>query len=361
MSMHDSTADTRFMRQALGLAIQGRGAVEPNPMVGCLLVKDGRVLAEGYHRRFGLPHAEPDALARCPEPPIGATAYVTLEPCCHTNKKTPPCVPQLIAASLSRVVIGCVDPNPAVAGQGIEQLRQAGIRVDVGILNAECRQANAAFFAQIVRRRPYVTLKWAQSADGKVAGPQGRRAWISNETSRQAVHELRARCDAILVGINTAVADDPLLTARHTQTPRPLTRLVLDRDLRLPAGSQLVRSLDQGPLILFCGEQTIREQPERVACLRSHQVQVVGLPTDASGNLSLPDLLADLGRRPITHLIVEPGPTLAQSFLSQGLADRVWVFHSPTLIGDDSGPPPGRSPTRRLRKSIWAAINSSNT
>src|SRR5947209_8575501 len=185
--------DQSFMRRAIRLAMNGRGRVEPNPMVGCVIVKAGRVIGEGYHQEFGGAHAEPNALANCTESPAGATAYVTLEPCCHLNKKTPPCVPRLIEAKLARVVIGCVDPNPEVAGRGARQLQEAGITVDLGVCENEARQLAAPFFARIVQRRPYVTLKWAQTADGKVAGSGGRRLQISNEQSMGIVHNLRAR------------------------------------------------------------------------------------------------------------------------------------------------------------------------
>src|SRR4051794_14532504 len=194
------TADEAFMRRALRLAMNGRGLVEPNPMVACVLVKDGRVIGEGYHAKFGGPHAEPNALANCTESPEGATAYVTLEPCCHTNKKTPPCAPRLIEAKIGRVVIGCLDPNPAVNGKGLAVLREAGIRVDGPLLEPAANQLIAPFLAHVRHARPYVTLKWAESRNGKVAGRLGRRVKITNEVSDALVHVLRGRCDAIAVG-----------------------------------------------------------------------------------------------------------------------------------------------------------------
>src|SRR3954471_10785311 len=207
-------SDIQMMRRAVRLAMNGRGRVEPNPMVAAVLVKGGRVIGEGFHPHFGGPHAEPTALANCTESPEGATAYVTLEPCCHTNKKTPPCVPALIAAKIARVVCGCVDPNPDVNGKGLDQLRAAGIAVDVNVLEDPAKQLLAPFVARTVYDRPYVTLKWAETADGKVAGPGGERLQISNPRSSRLVRELRARCDAVLVGLNTVLTDDPLLTVR---------------------------------------------------------------------------------------------------------------------------------------------------
>src|SRR4051794_33796208 len=190
------TQDEQHLRRAIRLAMNGRGRVEPNPMVGCVIVaRDGRVIGEGYHQQFGGPHAEPNALASCTESPEGATAYVTLEPCCHTNKKTPPCTPRLIEAKLARVVVGCLDPNPEVNGKGLAQLRAAGIQVDGPVLESEAKQLIAPFIKRQDHRLPYVTLKWAQTADAKVAGPHGQRLQITNETSSHLVHVLRARSD----------------------------------------------------------------------------------------------------------------------------------------------------------------------
>src|SRR5438874_4671655 len=225
--------DKQMMARAIAFAMRGRGQVEPKPMVGCVLVKDGRVIGEGFHASFGGPRAEPAALSACTHSPQGATAYVTLEPCCHTNKKTPPCVPALIAAKIARVVVGCVDPNPDVNGQGLDQLRAAGIAVEVNVLEEPAKQLLAPFIARVVYDRPYVTLKWAETADGKVAGPGGKRAQISNPASTKLVHELRARSDAIMVGVNTVISDDPMLTPRHVDVPptRRLLRVVLDSRL----------------------------------------------------------------------------------------------------------------------------------
>jgi len=326
------------MRQALRLAMLGRGTVEPNPMVACILVKDGQILAQAYHRRFGGLHAEAAALFAAKQSAAGATAYVTLEPCCHSEKKTPPCVPKLIAARLGRIVIGTLDPNPMVNGKGVAQLREAGIETDLGVLEADCRQLNAAFFKRMEQHRPYVTLKWAQTADGKVAAANGKRLVISNHKSLAVLHALRSRCDAILVGIETALADDPLLTARGVTSARPLVRIILDSDLRLPLISQLVRTHTDGPVLVYCTQTACDHHPDAVAALRARGVELMPigadpeLGPDATINLCLPAVLDDLGRRSITHLLVEPGPTLAASFLRSNLADRVWVFHSPKRL-----------------------------
>jgi len=333
--------DLTFLRQAIRLAMNGRGGVEPNPMVGCLLVRNGQVIGRGFHRRFGGPHAEPQAIADAHlhgQATCGATAYVTLEPCCHTSKKTPPCVPVLIEAQVSRVVVACSDPNPQVSGRGLEQLRAAGIEVSAGIMEAEGRQLIAPYIAGIVHRRPYVTLKWAQSADGKVAGPAGKRTQISNAASMRLVQQLRARSDAILVGVETVLKDDPLLTARDVENARPLIRCVVDTNLRLPAESRLIKTTDQGRIVLYCSRDAFRTRPDAVQRLVSGGVLVVPTGTDSSGRIALPDVLHDLYARGATHLLVEGGPTVAKAFIAQNLADRAWVFESTMRIESPTAP-----------------------
>lgn len=322
--------------------MNGRGAVEPNPMVGCVIVSpDGRVIGEGWHERFGGPHAEPTALAACAaagHSPAGATAYVTLEPCCHTNKKTPPCAPRLIEAGIRRVVVACLDPNPDVDGNGVAMLEAGGVVIDGPVLEGEAKQLIAPFLGRVVHQRPYVTLKWAESADGKVAGPGGRRAQISNPASTRLVHELRGRCDAILVGIRTALADDPLLTARGVREPRPLTRAVVDPNLRLPADSQLVATADQSPVVVYCGDEAYEIRRDRREALLAAGVDVVPLSVFPAGLIHMSHLVEEMGRRRATHLLVEGGPTIHRQFMDAGLADRVWVFRSPGRIGDETAP-----------------------
>lgn len=344
--------DSEFMRRAMDLAIRGRGAVEPNPMVGCVIVKEGRrVIGEGFHERFGGPHAEPNALAACTGPPAGATVYVSLEPCCHVNKKTPPCAPRLIEAKAARVVVGTLDPNPQVAGRGVEQLRAAGIRVDVLDL-PQARQLIAPFIALTVHHRPYVTLKWAESADGKIAGPPGQRLWISNRQSLHVVHELRARCDAIMVGMNTVAADDPLLTVRGVTPMRPLRRIVLDRELTISPESRLVQSAGESPVEIICSDAVRERTAELARSLAAPGVEVTGMALDGSGKIDLTRVLGHLGTRGITHLLVEPGPTLARSFLDGNLADRVWVFRSPTPVGDPDAPVAIRVPYPEIATTL---------
>jgi len=327
--------------------MNGRGRVEPNPMVGCILVKDNRVIAEAWHALFGGPHAEVAALAACNESPEGATLYVTLEPCCHLNKKTPPCVPELIAAKVARVVVGCLDPNPQVNGRGVMQLREAGIQVKKAN-DSRCRQLLAPFIANTVHRRPYITLKWAQTANGKVAGAGGARIRISNARSHRIIHELRARCDAILVGIGTAQADDPRLLARGVSPARPLARIVLDSDLRLSMDSQLVRTIDKGRVELFCSKEAAKFSGTR-AVLAACGVAIHAISSDAPGRLNLREMAQQLGSQGVSHLLVEPGPTLAESFLKSGLWDRAWIFRSPTTMSDPTTPSAPQMPSNAVK------------
>jgi diaminohydroxyphosphoribosylaminopyrimidine deaminase/5-amino-6-(5-phosphoribosylamino)uracil reductase len=325
--MHPS--DKQFLCRAIRLAMSGRGNVEPNPMVGCVLVKDGRIIGEGFHARYGGPHAEPLALAACSENPRGSTAYVTLEPCCHLDKQTPPCAPRLIEAGIARVVIGCRDPNPQVNGRGVGMLREAGVQVDGPELESDCKQLIAPFIARTVFHRPYVTLKWAQTADGKIAGTGGQRMQISNQRSMQAVHRLRARSDAILVGVNTVISDDPLLTARGVEHHRPLIRCVLDRWLRTPLQSRLVQTANQTPVIIGCGPDLL--QSPAAHALRRAKAQLI--PVEKIANM-----LRHLHALRVSNLLVEPGPTLANAFFAEGLADCLWIFRSPRTTGDAAAP-----------------------
>jgi diaminohydroxyphosphoribosylaminopyrimidine deaminase/5-amino-6-(5-phosphoribosylamino)uracil reductase len=314
------TQDEQHLRRAIRLAMNGRGLVEPNPMVGCVIVKDGRLIGEGFHQKHGQPHAEPNALANCSESPEGATAYVTLEPCCHTNKQTPPCVPRLIAAKIARVVIGCLDPNPEVNGKGVRLLREAGIVVESSTLENECKQLIAPFITRTRFSKPYITMKWAESADGKIAGPRGRRTRISSFASSEQVQWLRSRSDAIVVGINTVINDDPILLPRNTPIRQGYRRIVLDRTLRLPIKSQLVETICEGPVIVCSDELPTKD----------HGLDLIG------AGVKLWPADAWLTDPTISHALIEPGPTLANSMLPQ--ADRLWVIRSPKIIGDDTAP-----------------------
>lgn len=326
-------AHTDFMHEALELARRGIGAVEPNPMVGAVLVRDGRVIGRGWHRRFGGPHAEIEALrdaAAAGESPAGATIYVTLEPCCHFGK-TPPCTRALIDAGVARVVAAMVDPFPQVSGGGLAALRDAGIGVVVGVCEAEARRLLDAYLKLRTTGRPWVICKWAQTLDGRIATRTGHSRWISSEASRRRVHEIRGWCDGVAVGANTAVADDPLLTNRSGQGRAPM-RVVLDERLLLPAGGQLARTAGQVPLLVATTAEAVETQPGRAAELHDLGAELLVLPAAPAG-VDLPALLDELGRRQWTRLLVEGGARVLGQMLRGGLADELLVFLSPLLVG----------------------------
>ena len=323
--------EVAFVRRALALARRGQGHVEPNPMVGCVLARGKRRIAEGYHRRYGGPHAEIDALRRAGGGARGATAYVTLEPCCHFGK-TPPCTEALIEAGVGRVVVAMRDPFPPVAGGGIRRLRRAGVRVDVGLCRDEAAQVNAPYLTLLGQRRPYVILKWAQSIDGKIATRTGDSRWISGPASRRLVHRLRARVDAVMVGIGTVLADDPLLTARGVPLRRTATRVVLDTHLRLPKQCQLVATAEQAALLVMTSRRALRDRRRHADELRRRGV-VLEACRVRRGRLDVADVLRRLGQRRMTNLLVEGGGRVLAELLDRRLADETYVFIAPRLIG----------------------------
>jgi diaminohydroxyphosphoribosylaminopyrimidine deaminase/5-amino-6-(5-phosphoribosylamino)uracil reductase len=325
--------DASFMHRALALARRSEGRVEPDPMVGCVIVKRGRVIGEGYHRRFGSPHAEVEALRACRTSPRGATAYVSLEPCCHWGK-TPPCTDALIEAHIGEVVIPFKDPFPQVAGGGVRQLRRSGITVRSAVLADEAAEVLAPFLTLTCLDRPYVVAKWAQSLDAQLVTPPGTRRWISSEDSRRKTHRLRARVDAILVGIETVLADDPMLTARDVPIHRRAIRLVLDSRLRIPLSCRLVESAAQWPTIVVTSPSRARSR--KAMRLGDAGVEVLACAV-RSRRLALRDCLAELGRRRVTNLLVEGGPTVLTSFFKAGLVDEAWVFVAPFQIGGPNG------------------------
>ena len=269
----------------------------------------------------------------------GVTAYVSLEPCtAYPGKKTGACTAALIAAGVSRVVAACEDPNPSVAGSGLTQLREAGIEVHSGLLEPEAKQLNAAFFKRVKTSRPYVTLKWAQTADGKIAGPGGRRLAISNGASLAVMHQLRSRSDAILVGIGTVICDDPVLAARVADSPRVPVRVVLDSQLRIGTDRQLVKTAKQLPLLVFCSDVVLKKKREQVMALNAAGAEVMGVAVDNRGRVSLDAVLRELNRRHMTHLFVEPGVELASSFFRGNFADRVWITKSPKRVDANDAP-----------------------
>jgi len=331
------TLDEQFMKTALFCAALGRGQVEPNPMVGAVFVRNGREIARGFHRKFGGPHAEAEAVRAAVAARgdlRGATLYVTLEPCCHTNKKTPPCAPMLVELGLARVVVAMEDPDPNVRGRGIELLRQAGVTVDVGVCEPAARKLLRAYIKLRTQGRPWVICKWAQTADGYLALPPGQGRWISDSLSRGEVHELRSRCDAILIGSGTVRADDPLLNNRSGKGRDPV-RIVLDSTLQIPMTSQLVTTAGELPLLVVTTEKSLIDFANAAGALRQAGAEILPLP---SGPHDLPALLDELGRRGMTYLLVEGGLAVHTSILSAGLADEVLAYISPRILSPEFGP-----------------------
>ena len=326
------------MHLALRLAAKGRGRVEPNPMVGALIVHNGQVIAQGYHQRFGAAHAEIVALENCPQSPAGATMYVTLEPCCH-HGKTGPCTQALINAGLAEVIVATQDPSSRVAGRGIQELRQAGIKVNLGPAEPEARRLNAPFFKLHRKGRPFVLLKWAQSLDGRISTPAGQSRWISNEESRRFVHRLRRQSQAILIGIGTALADDPLLTPRPAIKGRVPLRIVVDSRLRLPANSKLARTAGDAPLLIATTERALQTNKDTAAALKDSGVELCPV-NPGPGPVDLAKLLDILGQREILSLMVEGGSEILTQFITQKLADEIYTFICPLVMGSKEAPGP---------------------
>jgi diaminohydroxyphosphoribosylaminopyrimidine deaminase/5-amino-6-(5-phosphoribosylamino)uracil reductase len=325
-------ADRRFMQLALTLGRRGLGRTWPNPAVGAVVVKDGVIVGRGWTQPGGRPHAEPEALRRAGEAARGATLYVTLEPCSHFGK-SPPCADAVIAAGIARVVTAIEDPNPLVAGQGHARLRAAGIVVDVGLGAEEAARDHAGHFRRVRDKRPHVILKLAVSSDDKIASAGHKPTAITGEAAKTRVHLLRAQCDAILVGIGTVRADDPLLTCRLPgMAARSPVRVVLDRALRMPGDSGLVHSARQTPLWLMASE--LAEAPA-AAKLTAAGAQVIRLAPTAAPGLDLSAVLHALSERRITRLMVEGGSRVASSFVAADLADEIWLLRGPDAVGAD--------------------------
>lgn len=338
MAQTASRNDEKHMRRAIELALKGKGRTRPNPIVGAVLVKNGRVVGEGYHRKAGGPHAEILALRQAGGRAQGADLFINLEPCCH-HGRTPPCTEALIRAGVRRVVVGQRDPNPQVAGRGLRALRRAGIEVLCGVLEKDCREINLAFNKYIVSGRPWTLLKTAMSLDGKIATRKGDSRWITGARARRVVHEMRAGADAILVGTGTVVADDPQLTVRLPgRKPRAPIRVILDRLGRVPTRARVFdgAGAGDGRVLLAAGPGFPRARKSR---LEKMGVEVLPIAENAGG-LDLNQLMDELGRREITSLLVEGGGELSASLLGAGLVDRVAMFVAPLIIGGKAAPGP---------------------
>ena len=343
-----NTEDRTYMLRAIELAKAGQGWCHPNPMVGAVIVKDGKIIGEGYHQKCGQLHAERNAIASLREPADGATIYVTLEPCCHYGK-TPPCTEAIMENRISRVVIGSRDPNPLVAGKGAKILREAGIEVIEDFMREECDAINPVFFHYITSRTPYVIMKYAMTADGKIATRTGESKWITGEESRREVHRIRHACMGIMAGIGTVLADDPLLNCRLDEEDLPLgacqpIRIICDSHLRIPLDSQICRTADRYETILVCADPSMPageiskavpdpQMADRVRALQDLGITVLNLPEQGTGRVDLQQLMTELGARGIDSILLEGGGDLNDSALRAGIVSEIRAFIAPKIFG----------------------------
>jgi len=326
------------MLTALKLAGRGIGSVEPNPLVGCVITKANQAAGKGWHKKFGEAHAEISALEDCKNlgiDPSGATMYVNLEPCCH-HGKTGPCTEAIISAGISKVIVAAIDPSEHAKGKGIEKLQQAGIEVELGVCETEAKLLNAPFFKFASTQKSWVITKWAQSIDGRMAyADTAEKRWISSEQSRKDAQLLRRRAGAILVGINTVTADDPLLTARPARAIPPL-RVVLDSNLRIPLDCQLLKTAKKSPVLIYTRQDSLDSNPGRVEQIRQTGAEILAFGGTA-GSSNLHFLLEQLAQRGCQQLLVEGGGRLISSFLKENLADEIVVYIAPKILGGAGG------------------------
>lgn len=319
--------DRDYMLRAIGLAKLGAGFTAPNPMVGAVIVKNGKIIGEGWHKKCGELHAERNAIASLTEDAHGADIYVTLEPCCHYGR-TPPCTEAILESGISRVFIGSRDPNPLVSGKGAEFLRAHGIQVYEDVLREECDKLNSIFFHYITSKTPYTAIKYAMTADGKTAAYTGLSKWITGETARRHVHSLRGLYSAVLAGIGTVLADDPMLNCRLEGAHQPL-RVIADSWLRISPKSKLCQSAKDFPLLIAC----TAHNPEKTDVLRSLGADVCILPSDSKGHLSMKALMHELAQRQISSVISEGGADINEALLSEGLVQHIYAYIAPKIMG----------------------------
>ena len=330
----NTARDLAYMEMAYGLAEKARGRTSPNPLVGAVVVRSGVVVGHGFHEKAGKPHAEILALGMAARSANGATLYLTLEPCVHWGQ-TPPCVDTVLAAGLKRAVVSAVDPNPLVHTRGIQRLKEAGLDVSVGLLEERNSDLNETYAKYITRKIPFVTLKAALTLDGKIACRTGDSKWISSAGTRDYVHLLRGENDAIMIGVNTLVADDPRLTVRHPNWGRKeIVRVILDSRLRFPLTAKILSTLRRGRILVFAGSGA---PAAKAHALEARGVEVV-VPGSRKKAWSLPDVLTELGRREIASLLVEGGSRLFTAFVENGLADKAVLTYAPRLVGGVAAP-----------------------
>lgn len=325
--------DIRYMKRAVQLARKGIGWTNPNPLVGAVIVKDGEIIGEGYHERYGDLHAERNAFKHCRKDSKGASMYVTLEPCCHYGK-TPPCAKAIIEHGIAKVYVGNLDPNPKVAGNGIKILRKHGIDVEEGILDHECRALNDVFFHYIQNDTPYVALKYAMTMDGKIATATGESKWITGEKAREHVHQLRHQYAGIMVGIGTVLADDPMLNVRLKHGNNPV-RIICDSKLRIPEDSKIVQTAKEIPTIIAA----LSDEGEKAERLKKAGCQILHIP-GKQGDISIEELLQWLHREKIDSVLVEGGGTLNETVIKSGLVNKVYAYIAPKVFGGKTAKTP---------------------
>lgn len=328
---HDASLDTLFMARALKLAARGLWTTSPNPRVGCVLVRDGQIVGEGWHEKAGEPHAEVHALRAAGEAARGATAYVTLEPCSH-HGRTPPCADALISAGVARVVAAMQDPNPLVAGNGLARLRAAGIATDCGVLEADARELNIGFVSRMTRGKPWVRLKTASTLDGVTALENGVSQWITGAAARRDGHRWRARACAVLSGIGTVIEDDPSLTVREVDTPRQPLRIIVDARLQLAPQAKLFADIERSPLLVVCAS----DDTPKAQALRDAGAELLVLPNEG-GKVDLPAMFQALGARGLNEVHAESGHKLNGSLMREGCVDELLMYLAPTVLGRGMG------------------------
>jgi diaminohydroxyphosphoribosylaminopyrimidine deaminase/5-amino-6-(5-phosphoribosylamino)uracil reductase len=327
MLFFKAMTDEFFIRRTLTLAARARGMTSPNPMVGALLVKNGRILSEGYHKKAGTPHAEAIAIDRAGERAAGATLYVSLEPCCHKDKRTPPCTKKILSAGIEKVVVSMKDPNPKVSGKGIEELRSAGIEVVSGIYEEEARRLNEYYIKHVTTGTPFVVMKIAMTLDGKIATPGGESKWITGEKARKAVHRLRAGVDAIMTAIGTVKADNPRLTCRIRGGKNPV-RVIIDPGLEIQPDANVLCVPPETLIVTRSGQSKARSQKE--SALEDKGIRIVHFDGE---KVALPRLMKELGETGIASLLIEGGSSLNSYCVESGIVDKVMFFIAPKIIG----------------------------
>jgi len=328
-AVSEDSAEEHYMKRALGLARRGLGKTSPNPVVGAIIVRDERVIGEGYHHRYGGAHAEVNALRSAHEQVRDATIYVTMEPCCRYERKVPSCLETIIESGVRRVVVGTLDPHPEVNGKGVRTLYRSGIETSMGVLEEACRKVNEMYFKYIQTGMPFVTLKFAQTLDGRIATATGSSQWISSDASLKLAHRLRGINDVILIGIGTLLKDDPRLTVRLARGTSPI-RVIADSKLRIPLDSRVLQEQDIAPTIIAT---TPKANESKRSSLMNMGIEVMEVAADSEQRVDLEDLFLKLGRRGISSVLVEGGSGIITSILSRGLADKLVVAVAPKILG----------------------------